>query len=292
MKRSLLFIIWCSLFSPLLGNVNIISSISEALNYVDKDTVVFFDLDNTLMRYTNQRDPSSIEPMETQTIATVKEIQEKAKHSMILTRRISPRRNIAWTIWQVRALGLDFTDTSFFDPKFTHIASAIQPSRNLFPIVQGVIFSSRGQEYYHKGPVMHNILAHIARFGYTPKKVVMIDDDWEQLASIEATLKGWGIPHTMFLYNPASAHEKTITPTIDEQLQELALSVVQDFTGGPADQETSPDVPTGADSKIQIIHPVAERPAQTRMSYKEQRRRKIAEMEIWSIEQALAPVHE
>lgn len=72
---------------------------------------------------------------------------------------------------------------------------------------------------YDKGEFIDMILRET---GYRPKKIVIVDDKWAQLKSIEEKLVEAGIPHVCILYQRAEKDRKGFKPLIATlQLQSL-----------------------------------------------------------------------
>ncbi len=64
---------------------------------------------------------------------------------------------------------------------------------------------------YSKGQFIEKILQET---GYQPKKVVIVDDKWEQLKAVEEKLIEAGIPHVCVLYQRAEKERKDFNPLI------------------------------------------------------------------------------
>jgi hypothetical protein len=107
---------------------------------------------------------------------------------------------------QLKFIGVDFEKSKVpeelkkADPKFFH---------------HGIFYS----DPYDKGEFIDKILQET---GYRPKKIVIVDDKWAQLKSVEEKLVEAGIPHVCILYQRAEKERKGFKPLIATlQLQSL-----------------------------------------------------------------------
>jgi hypothetical protein len=102
------------------------------------------------------------------------------------------------TNFQLKSIGIDFEKT-----KVPEALKNIDPQ--LFHC--GVFYS----DPYDKGVFVDKILQQA---GYTPKKVVVIDDKWGQLKAIEEKLTEAGIPHLCVLYQRAEKERRDFNPLV------------------------------------------------------------------------------
>ncbi|HEY5235267.1 MAG TPA: DUF2608 domain-containing protein [Rhabdochlamydiaceae bacterium] len=93
---------------------------------------------------------------------------------------------------------------------------------------------------YTKGGFIDKILQET---GYQPKKIVVVDDQWHQLQSVEEKLTEAGIPHVCVLYQRAEKERKNFNPVIAllqlESLFEKGIPLYEDEAVEKAKTETT-----------------------------------------------------
>lgn len=93
---------------------------------------------------------------------------------------------------------------------------------------------------YTKGIFIDNILQET---GYQPKKIIVIDDQWHQLQSVEEKLTEAGVPHISVLYQRAEKERKNFNPLAAmlqlEALFEKGVSLLEDEAIEKAKTETT-----------------------------------------------------
>lgn len=202
---------------------------SEALQTVDAETVVIFDLDNTVLqavqtlgtdqffsflvqtaesqgitgeaakewaldRATPIQPVTRVEAVEATTPMLIDRLQRRGITVFALTARPT-----AWsegTIRQVQSLGVDFRITS---PALENAIPGAGTSQN------GVIFLAKGA---NKGEALLAFLKH------TPKKILFIDDKLSNVQSVETALNKTQIEHLTVRYGAADARVAAFDPAV------------------------------------------------------------------------------
>lgn len=222
MWRSFLFIalFFSSFFFDLQAKIIEVSKLEEVLPYVDHETLVVLDLDDTLIvpkqmlggdcwfrsemkrlqdngfsmeeslakmlpDYFSLQHHLEVLPVEVTTAQVVHQFQQKAHKVIGLTTRSS---ELAFrTMQQLRSIDIDLSLKSLSDTEHnlnTH-----------FPhdYIQGILFTQGN----HKGEVLQRLCQHI---NYQPKKVIFINDKHKYVMQLEETFSALKIPYLGFRY--------------------------------------------------------------------------------------------
>lgn len=208
-----------SLLSVLsLAEIRTISDLSDVIPMVDEGTLVFFDLDDTLIIpnqfighdfWVNQfvkelsekgediekafklwgtvRLMSGVKPSQSNAVAIVSEIQDKAMHVMALTAQSSFL--IEHTSTQLESIGFHMKrNIPSSIENFAHNLS----HDKLGGFVNGVIFSSGAEK---KGEIANEVIdkyitkARMGDVNYPIKRIIMVDDNANNLAKIQNFLE-------------------------------------------------------------------------------------------------------
>ena len=226
MKRNLFFLA-ALVVSSFSLSAKIVESrnISDVLGYIHEDTLMIYDIDNTLAKENTESGwggdqwvyalvnqfiehgltPSKawdialpiyfsaqhskgfgLVPIEDQTISVFKESQQKADKVIALTARSYPL--IQLTVNFLHAIDIDFRDNGFEEEfVFDEVPSKY---------THGMFFCGHGD----KGQAL---LQLFHRIDYAPKKVVFIDDKMKNIKAVERAVEGLGIEfvgiHYLFL---------------------------------------------------------------------------------------------
>jgi hypothetical protein len=144
-----------------------------------------------------------VKPVEQQIVQWIDKLQKDEIPVFCLTGR---GRNIWYasvvteidnlTDFQLKSIGVDF--------KKTKVPEAL---KNVDPQLfhHGIFYS----DPYDEGVFVDKILQQT---GYTPKKVVVVDDKWGKLKAIDEKLTEAGIPHLCVLYQRAEKDRKDFNP--------------------------------------------------------------------------------
>lgn len=206
MKKHYILIIF--LLIPLNFYAHIIETVNMAdiLPYIDQETLVIFDIDNTIaepeqtigsdewfyykvqkimqQKKINQTYAISeavgffilihrviqLRPIETLTPHLIRFLQNDGIHTIALTARSLPI--VQRTIEQLLLLGIDFSRTELLDHELDFILTHPGKYKN------GIIFCGEN----NKGTVLTEILTYA---NYRPKKIVFIDDKRKNLLLVE-----------------------------------------------------------------------------------------------------------
>jgi len=188
-------------------------SLQTVAKHADKETLVIFDLDNTVME-TRQYLGSDVwlcheinvlkkaglcenEALEKMLLLyylihffkdmkaiqnapdIISQLQKKGIGTIALTNRSIPLLNI--TIEQLKKIGIDFTVKTIFDAELDIAVTHFGKYK------RGIIFCASN----NKGKLLFHFFEKI---GYTPKKIIYIDDKLKYVTSVETEAKKHGIP--------------------------------------------------------------------------------------------------
>jgi hypothetical protein len=197
----------------------------EIMPHVDRNTLVVFDIDNTVLEpmqtlgsdqwfyhllqkvkaeekldderaidrameiWNAVQQDTQVRAVEPETPALIRELQQKGIATFALTARTLDSAEV--TKKQLRSIGVDFAARPLHpsDLDFT-LAS---PAR----FTAGILFAG---EKNAKGDVL---LAFLAKVGLRPKRVLFIDDKEKNVVSVERSLTSAAIPHVVFRYGAA-----------------------------------------------------------------------------------------
>jgi hypothetical protein len=132
-----------------------------------------------------------------------------------------------FTDFQLSSIGIDF--------KKSHVPTELQKADSRC-FHNGVFYTDPDT----KGDFIEKILHET---GYQPKKIVVVDDKWHQLKSIEEKLTEAGIAHLCVLYQRAEKERKNFNPLVAllqlEALFEKGVSLREDEAIEKAKSETA-----------------------------------------------------
>jgi FMN phosphatase YigB (HAD superfamily) len=145
---------------------------------------------------------SWLEPVEPNTAAVVKKLQEKGVTVIALTAR---SLDLTYrTIEQLNHIGITFAGTGLGNCPITYGRG--KPAL----YIDGIIFSG----HHKKGEVAAHWFNQI---GYRPKKVIFIDDGMKNILSVENAFTGHNYPFVGIRYGHQDEYVKTLTPKIIAQ---------------------------------------------------------------------------
>lgn len=216
MKFKSLLLVVNFLFIAQLSAVIVESNkIEHVLDYLDKETLMIFDIDNTIAEPDNETGWGSdqwlyahiermvekgvspsvawsialpmyfevqrsknfwLKPVEDCSVAVVKKSQEKADKVIVLTARSYPL--IPTTLRLMKGIGVNFLENGF-DEEFIF-------DRVPGKYTHGIFFCGDGD----KG---ESLIELFMRLNYWPKKVVFTDDKYKNLHSVEKAVEAHGI---------------------------------------------------------------------------------------------------
>src|SRR5687768_551444 len=208
----------------------------EIMPHVDRDTLVVFDIDNTLIEPTQtlgsdqwfyhlmqkvkaeekldderaidrameiwnavQLD-TQVRAVESDTPALIRELQRKEVATFALTARTLDSAEV--TKKQLRSIGVDFAARPIHRGDLDFALAS--PAR----FTGGILFVG---EKNAKGDVL---LAFLAKVGLRPKRVLFIDDKEKNVASVERSLSTAQIPHVVFRYGAADSRVARFRPDV------------------------------------------------------------------------------
>lgn len=233
-KFYLLVLLFFSVLTPLRAEILEIHKLEEVLPFVDKDTLVVLDIDDTLMvpaqmlggdcwfrhtmkqllteglsfeealayvlpQYTLQQHKLEVKAVEDNTATVVHELQRKAGEVIALTTRSNIL--IYRTIEQLKSLDIDFTRKPLYDEK-THLATDFE-----LYYIEGILST----EVRHKGEALMKVCE---RFNYMPKKVLFVNDKLKYVLQLDETFEELGIPYYGFRYAGADVLTSQYDPQI------------------------------------------------------------------------------
>lgn len=192
-----------------------ISSMAELESFVRPDSLVLFDLDNTLLEsaqvyghvnwlydqieegksrgishdetikrtfavWLRSQERNRVKPVEALTPALIKRLQNRGLKVMGLTARQTPL--IPATLRQLSDLGVDFGPSSLAPATFDLTKFVAPVAFN-----QGVLFVS---EFIKKS---HVLTAYLDRIGYVPRHIVFVDDSKKHVQDLVEAFNARGI---------------------------------------------------------------------------------------------------
>lgn len=210
--------------------------ISDILNHVEEGTLAVFDIDNTLIDTVQNfggyawschvtkklqekgfefpdaliRSYAILEQMlgfvdfkviEPETSGVVKKLQERGISSMALTARMSSMADI--TCSSLQSVGIRFFDPAVFDQKIEFSPTA-----------------SYEKGIFYTGPEMRkgdSLVSFFEKTGYTPEKVVFIDDSKHHAEDVYKILHAKNISVTCLRYGATDAREAAFDPARSEK---------------------------------------------------------------------------
>lgn len=237
LRVSIVILLFTLIFAP-LARAAIIeeAKMAEAISYADKDTLLIFDLDNTIMepaqmlgsvqwyyylikKYIDQgmekkeaadkvtstwiriQEVTQMQPVESATPSLIKKAQEGGIKAMALTAR--PTTLAKTTIKQLQSIGVDFTR----QPACKKDLSS-SPRHKDSGYIGGVLFAGLEND---KGDVLNEFLKDIK---YKPTEVVFIDDDQKNVEAVDKALAAKGIKCSCVRYGGADQQVKAFDPNM------------------------------------------------------------------------------
>ena len=177
-----------------------IKNISEIISYVDENTLVLFDLDETLILdpkhgYNREIKVTQLKPVEgDKTIQVFKAVQENALGVIGLTSRpyIAEKDN---TLETLISAGIPLTNP------FPQVKNNIIQDDPKIGFFDGIIFT----HFKPKGDFLSIFLKSLKiDIGFTPAKVLFVDDLERNCFSVKVCLEELNIPGTIFHYRCTS----------------------------------------------------------------------------------------
>lgn len=195
---------------------------ADALDAADKDTLVLFDVDDTLITtkhpylkfsdsehisrstYYQNEDPLVIE---SSIIARIKDLQSRAITVIALTSMASGRRSTIpsleqWRYEKLKKLGIDFNNTHFSNVQW-EICDPTKETKARPAFYNGVLVT----DFEKKGPVLQQFLE---KQKYTPQRIIFFDDQRHMLESVQRTASALSIHFQGFHYD-GSQHVPPVT---------------------------------------------------------------------------------
>ncbi|MCH9634072.1 MAG: hypothetical protein S4CHLAM7_08100 [Chlamydiae bacterium] len=208
------------LLSSLQAEILEINNLAEALPYVDEDTLVVLDIDDTLMvpaqmlggdcwfrfslkelqelglsfeealakilpEYMLLQHITEVLPAEMETASVVHQFQKKGHKVIGLTTRST---ELAYrTIEELKSLDIDLSKVPLFHEE-TYLSTA-------FPLcyIEGILFT----QLRHKGQALRELCDFL---GFGLKKVIFINDKLKYLEQLEDTFSGTDVDYIGFRY--------------------------------------------------------------------------------------------
>jgi hypothetical protein len=241
MFKKIFFSFAALLSLPFVLNAKIIETneIKDILEEIEEDTLVLFDMDDTLTdssislgtgawrQYVRAQIASDydtkapgnphdvmvhaaaqnipVKPVEPDLVPLIESLQEKHVAVFCLTGRgysmwySTPTEGIG----QMSVRQLDSIEIDFTDTTVPKQFQSIDPT-----ILYHGVFLTSGTK---KGPFLEKLFQET---GYRPTKVVFIDDKLEENKSVESTLEKLGIPNVCVWYHRAQANNQEFNPLI------------------------------------------------------------------------------
>lgn len=228
-----IFFFLCSFFFPLSGEIVESSQVSSLLKYVDQETLVICDVDNTLIESTMHLGSSQwrkyIKQKAIQAGYGSKESEEILDKFWFFVQSLTPVQTVdpetSTIIQQLQHLKIKVIALTARDPIKASLTQTQLASVNIclansffkesevFPLThaslyqQGILYSGTNK----KGEVL---TAFFQKTGYFPKKVVFIDDRLDQVIDLEPFLSGLGIQYIGIRFSGADDRGQFFNPHI------------------------------------------------------------------------------
>ena len=229
------------------AEVREINSMAEIVPALDSQTLLVFDIDNTLVEPVGNlgsdqwyyylamalaRDDASlsadavaaqadaiwtktlatvkVKPVETLTPALVREQQAAGLQVMALTARAA--EDAAATFQQLRDIGIDLS------------VNAVR--KEDLATEQGGFFS-RGVFFVGEGPDKgKTLVAFLKKIGLHPARIVFVDDKPRHAANMDAALTSAGIPSVSFRYGAADAKVRAFNEVMSESADKAGAELL------------------------------------------------------------------
>lgn len=208
-----------------------IKKITDILNYVNQDSLVVFDIDNTLIQsvqefggqshffstikrfkkqglkecdaikkssvaWTEFQDYISYKTVEQKTVNVIETLKNKNIKSMALTARWSALAKK--TVGTLKALKLAFDNNSFYDKEIK--------LGTISCLFKGILFTGDEKE---KG---ESLILFFEKINYIPKHVLFIDDSIDHVESVYKSLDKNNIPCVCMRYSATDEREAKFDP--------------------------------------------------------------------------------
>lgn len=201
-KISTLFLLIFAGFSisraNIIREIESIKQVQDELAQVDENTLVVFDMDNTLLMANAPiltiDQATTFRPVEKETVKIIKNLQARRVPVIALTYSGSTPEIRRWRASNLHQIKLNFAN-SFTLKEFEF---------NMFPI----IFDAY-PAFYHgilcAGGAPKGLLlaAFINKIGWRPKKVIFFDDQFPFCLNVHLTMVQWRIPVQCYWYRAA-----------------------------------------------------------------------------------------
>lgn len=240
----------CLLVSCAYGDIIESRDIRDLVKYSDNDTLVILDLNNVLMvtaqslgsdqwagyeinRLMEKKQcskaevletfvptwhkiliASQVKPVENTTVGVIRRLQKSGVPLLGLTRRYI---EMAYpTHQQLRSIDIDLARST------VHPHDIEIPGGHAAKFIEGIVFVGLKNE---KGPTLLHFLDLI---GYTPQKVLYIDDSMKNITSVAAAIESRGIPFTGIRYGYLDDQAHQFDPAIANKQWEHFNKVLPD----------------------------------------------------------------
>lgn len=170
------------------------------LQNADAETLVIFDMDNTLFIIANNKTVTDLNKkltlllVEKEMIEVIKNLQERNIKVMALTAVGASRELRRWRVRNLNQIGLDFSTS--FDLQEAEFYK-LPYCRNIHSaFYQGVLCTAHNP----KGSVL---IAFLSMIGWRPAKVIFFDDRIQQCVAVAHEMTEYGIPVQCYWYQAA-----------------------------------------------------------------------------------------
>lgn len=219
-------------------------SMSEVAPTITQDTLVVFDIDNTIlepvqmlgsdqwfsasildMRYWGWaeadvvskvireweavQEKSAVQAVEASTPALIRELQGRGIAVMALTARTETSRSS--TFRQFAGLGVDMARTAPGAGANIVVRDPIRVWEELGNYLSGVLFVGASGD---KGAALVQVLNQV---GYKAKRIVFVDDKLKNTQSVDRALNSTSIPHIEFRYGAADPKVKAFDRNVADK---------------------------------------------------------------------------
>lgn len=217
----------CAIMSKLIES----KKIADVLNYAEKDTLVLFDVDNTLIwsveefgsqpwfvHIFNQFQKKGFcpvesmeksrlvleqieelvffKPVEPDTLNVLEALNKKSINTLGLTRRILSDANI--TVKQLLSVGIDFSQNSLYEKE--------EVFTDTFGFSKGILYAGLDEE---KGS---GVIKFLEKIDHKPKNILFVDDARHHVEEVYQSLNDYGIPNICIRYAGADDRLEKFDP--------------------------------------------------------------------------------
>lgn len=170
------------------------------LQNADAETLVIFDMDNTLFTIANNKavtdlnQPLNLLLVEEKMIEVIKNLQERKVKVMALTAVGASRELRRWRVRNLNQIGLDFSTS--FDLQEVEFYK-LPYCRNIYSaFYQGVLCTAHNP----KGSVL---IAFLSTIDWRPAKVIFFDDQFSRCVDVAHEMAEYNIPVQCYWYQAA-----------------------------------------------------------------------------------------